>query len=52
MTNEVPKFINDGSVRPTTNRNYKLIMVVSCSTHVVIHRITHNSIHGIGCITK
>lgn len=52
MINEIPKFINDGTIRFTTHWNYKRIMVVGCRTDVVIHRITHNSIHGIGCITK
>lgn len=52
FNNEIPKFINHGSIRLAAHRNYKRIMVVSCCTDIVIHRITRDSIYDSSCITS
>lgn len=52
MTNEISKFINNGTIRPTINRDNKRIMVVSCSTYIAVHHGIRNNIYNSSYITS
>ena len=52
MINETSKFINDGSIRFTTDRNYKRIMVVNCCTDITVYCNTLDSVHDSSCVTS